>query len=97
MFQGVSQNTLDFISGLLWEVAFQKVTLEDLRAAINENGATDEYKNGANQFGQKVSADLSAYNNTFKHYQAAMKNLMSYLPEKNQKSKLSEFLSDEEN
>ena len=45
-----------------------KVTLEDLQEAINENGVTEEYQNGANQRGIKQSATLQSYNALIKNY-----------------------------
>ena len=47
--------------------------LDELQEAINQNGATDEYQNGANQFGSKASAELQAYNTTVKNYNSLMK------------------------
>lgn len=65
---------------MLEEAAFLKVTLEDLRAEISENGTTDEYKNGANQFGVKVSASLQSYNQTLKNYFVLLEKIVKMFP-----------------
>lgn len=66
--------------GMLEEAAFLKVTLEGLRAEIEADGCTDEYKNGANQFGRKVSASLQSYNQTLKNYYVLMEKITKMFP-----------------
>ena len=65
---------------MLEEAAFLKITLENLRAEITENGTTDEYKNGANQYGMKVSASLQSYNSTLKNYFVLMEKIVKMFP-----------------
>ena len=65
---------------MLEEAAFLKVTLCGLRAEIEANGCTDEYKNGANQFGTKVSATLQSYNSTLKNYFVLMEKITRMFP-----------------
>ena len=67
LFAAMAENELRFCDPLLQNAAFMKVTLEDLQQAINENGVTDQYQNGANQSGTKASADLlvMAYHRTY--------------------------------
>lgn len=67
---------------LLQNSAFMKITLEDLQAAINANGAIDEYQNGENQRGTKASAELNAYNATMKSYINVQRQLTAMLPKK---------------
>ena len=62
--------------------------LEDLQQAINENGVTDSYQNGANQSGMKASADLQAYNSLAKVYNALMDKLSAKLPKMLKQSRL---------
>lgn len=47
---------------LLQNLAFMKITLDDLQQSINENGCSEDYKNGENQYRRKAAADLQAYN-----------------------------------
>ena len=71
---------------MLEEAAFLKVTLAGLRAEIDANGCTDEYKNGANQFGTKVSATLQSYNSTLKNYFVLMEKIVKMFPISAEKS-----------
>ena len=88
MFAAMPENELNFCDPLLQNAAFMCVTLQDLQAAINENGVTDEYRNGANQSGTKASADLQAYNSLAKVYNALMDKLSAKLPKMMKQSRL---------
>lgn len=79
---------------MLEEAAFLKNTLEGLRKEIKENGTTDEYKNGANQYGKKISASLQSYNNTLKNYYALIEKIVKMFPlESGETDELLEFLN----
>ena len=95
LFAELPENELNFIRPQLQNAAFMKVTLDELQEAINQNGATDEYQNGANQFGSKASAELQAYNTTVKNYNSLMKELKDRLPKQNTASKLAQMMADE--
>ena len=88
LFASLPENELRFCDPLLQNAAFMKVTLEDLQQAINENGVTDSYQNGANQSGTKASADLQAYNSLAKVYNALMDKLSAKLPKMLKQSRL---------
>ena len=79
-FEKLSERELAIITPMIENAAFMRITLEDLRKVIIEEGVTERYQNGANQFGNKQSASLQAYNMIVKTYSALMKNLFSYLP-----------------
>ncbi len=65
---------------LIENAAFQAVTLADLQAAINANGVTSEYQNGANQWGTKKSPEIELYTSLAKIHAAAIKQLTDMLP-----------------
>ena len=94
LFASLPENELRFCDPLLQNAAFMKVTLEDLQQAINENGVTDSYQNGANQSGTKASADLQAYNSLAKVYNALMDKLSAKLPKEIRKSKLQAMMDE---
>jgi hypothetical protein len=94
LFSPLPENELRFCDPLLQNAAFMKVTLEDLQVAINENGVTDEYRNGANQNGTKASAELQAYNSTAKVYNALMDKLSAKLPKEVRQSKLAAMMDE---
>ncbi len=76
---------------LIENAAFMRITLDDLQASLNTNGCSDDYQNGANQFGRKASAELQAYNSLFKNYNTVMERLEKLLPPEQRKSKLDEM------
>ena len=94
LFSPLPENELNFCEPLLQNAAFMKVTLEDLQETINENGVTDEYRNGANQSGVKASAELQAYNSVAKVYNALMDKLSAKLPKEIRKSKLAAMMDE---
>ena len=94
LFSAMPENELSFCDPLLQNAAFMKVTLEDLQEAINANGVTDIYQNGANQSGTKASADLQAYNSLAKVYNALMDKLSAKLPKEIRKSRLAAMMDE---
>ena len=88
LFASLPENELRFCDPLLQNAAFMCVTLQDLQESINENGMTEEYRNGANQSGTKASADLQAYNSLAKVYNALMDKLSAKLPKEIKQSRL---------
>ena len=94
LFSALPENELSFCDPLLQNAAFMFATLQDLQLAINMNGATDSYQNGANQSGTKASADLQAYNSLAKVYNALMDKLSAKLPKEIRKSKLQAMMDE---
>ena len=88
LFKPLPENLFDLVDPLLQNQAFMKIILDELQEAIKAEGTIDEYQNGANQHGRKASANLQAYNNTVKQYNAINKRLEEMLPEEKKLSKL---------
>ena len=91
LYRELPENKLKLLAPLIQNAAFMKVTLEELQETINAEGATDEYCNGANQFGRKQSANIQAYNSLIKNYNAVIDRLEKLLPAEIKKSRLSEI------
>ena len=66
--------------GLVADAAFMAEQLEKLRAHIVENGWSEVYKNGENQFGKKSSVEADAYIKIQKSYASTIKQLTDLLP-----------------
>lgn len=94
IYRGLPKNKLAIVTPLLENMAFMKITLDDLQKRINQSGCSDEYKNGANQYGKKASADLQAYNSLIKNFNTVSDRLEKMLPEEKRKGRL-EALMDE--
>lgn len=67
--------------GLIADASFMAEQLEKLRAHIAEHGWSEEYQNGANQFGKKSSVEADAYVKVQKSYASVIKQLTDLLPE----------------
>lgn len=85
-FEEVDANQKAIAKPLLQNAAFMKVTLEDLQDIINAEGVTDQYQNGANQYGVKQSATLQSYNSLIKNYASVIKTLAQLLPPEKKQS-----------
>lgn len=91
LYHNLPENKLKLLAPLIQNAAFMKVTLEELQETINSEGATDEYCNGANQFGRKQSANIQAYNSLIKNYNAVIDRLEKLLPPEAKNSKLADL------
>ena len=94
-FATMAENQRAIITPLVQNAAFMKVALEDLQTEINENGVTEEYKNGENQYGVKQSAALQSYTALIAKYHGVIDKLLQRLPEGSGKSKLEMMMADE--
>lgn len=72
---------LDMCAGLIADASFMAEQLEFLRTYIQEHGWSEEYKNGANQFGKKSCAEADAYIKLQKLYASCIKQLCDLLPD----------------
>lgn len=91
IYEELPENKMQLVRPLIQNAAFMKVTLEDLQLSINQNGCSEEYKNGENQYGKKAAADLQAYNSLIKNYNTVSDRLEKMLPPERRKSKLEAF------
>lgn len=91
-YKDLPADKLHMATRLIERAAFQLVTLEELEDEITRAGCIDEYKNGDNQAGVKISAAMQAYNSLYKNYQATLKELSAQLPERRAASRLDAFL-----
>lgn len=93
--EGLSASKLAVALPLIEQAAFMRITLADLQTEINEMGCVEEYKNGREQQGFKVTAALQAYNSTVKNYAAVCERLDRILPASTGGSKLAALLGDD--
>lgn len=92
IFANLPENEQKFIEPMLQNAAFMKVMLEELQEQVAEYGCIDEYTNGKDQGGRKISAELSAYNTTVKNYNTVMVRLIERLPKDEKKSAMLEMM-----
>lgn len=75
----LSKEVLEANRDFIHQLAFQSIQLKELADDIAKNGVKEKYYNGANQWGYKDRAEVKTYNNMFKNYQSAMKQLNDLL------------------
>lgn len=66
--------------GLATDAAFMAEQLEILRDSISEEGWSEEYQNGANQYGRKARVEAETYIKLQKSYASVIKQLTDLLP-----------------
>ena len=76
----LSDNKKKVVEKTVIDAAFKAILLEDLHAVIQAEGVIEEYQNGSNQFGRKVSSNIQVYNALDKSYQSQVKILLDALP-----------------
>jgi len=81
VFEDLSENQKKVASDLISQASFLSVTLEDLNNKINENGTVEEYTNGANQSGRKISSDAKLYCTLIAKYTAIVTKLLKIVPD----------------
>jgi O6-methylguanine-DNA--protein-cysteine methyltransferase len=82
VFKSLDENKKKTVEALIQNAAFMTVCLEELQAEINEKGYTDEYKNGANQYGTKQSEAVKTHIAMTRNHAAILKTLADLAPPK---------------
>ena len=80
IFSDRPDNELKIAADLIRQAAFMAVTLEDLSEKIESNGTSEEYTNGANQSGRKISSDAKLYCSLISKYESITGRLLKMLP-----------------
>lgn len=80
IFKGIEPDKEKIVEKLISNAAFMAASLEELQDIINEKGYTEEYQNGANQFGVKKCSEVEIYNTMIKNYSSVIKQLVDLLP-----------------
>lgn len=96
VFADLDGNQRKVVEPLLSTAAFLSVSLAELQESINENGYTEEYQNGANQFGVKQSENVKTHIAMTKNLTAIVKQLCDLVPpERKKESRLAALRRDE--
>lgn len=85
IFKNIDPKFKKVVQPLIEKAAFMSVTLDDIQEHIKENGVTEEYKNGENQYGIKKSSHVEIYNTMIKNYSSVVKQLTDLAPKESKK------------
>lgn len=108
--KSVDEKIIKLNQHLIFQTAFMGLQLKKLAIDIDKNGVTEQYCNGANQYGIKKSASADVYGTMIKSYMTAQKQINDLIPksdesetEKNDgfdefcEKKQNNFLNDKQN
>ena len=96
LFADLDENQQQTAAGLISSAAFLLITLQDLETEINAAGCIEEYTNGANQCGYKVSAACQAYAQLNTKYQSTIQKLLKIVPPAPKKKTAAQIAAEEE-
>lgn len=95
IYSELSEDKLKIVLPLIENAAFIENEMRKLQEIITAEGTVDDYKNGANQFGKKQSANLQSYNALVKSYNMINTRLEAMLPPKTKdKGRLGELMDE---
>ncbi len=80
IFTNLDENKKDLVTPLIEKAAFMSIELDELQKKIQQTGWTSKYKNGANQYGTKRSAEADTYIALSKNYITVIKQLTELVP-----------------
>ena len=80
IFKDIEPSKQKTVEKLISNAAFMAESLDDLQEIIREKGYTEEYQNGANQFGVKKCSEVEIYNTMIKNYTSVIKQLVDLWP-----------------
>lgn len=89
IFSSIDADKKDVAQGLIDEAAFMRVTLQDLKEEINENGTIDIMPQGEYSI-RRQSPEVQTYNTMIQRYNTTYKELFNLLPKEK-----SELIDDE--
>lgn len=90
IFKDLSKGEKAAISGLIQEAAFMRVSLDEMKMDLNENGYTEEFTQGIGEMAPRYDRErpiARLYATMNKNYQTIMKQLFDFVPRKLQKEK----------
>lgn len=81
IFKNIPKDKKNLVEKLIETAAFMSVELKYLEDHISKYGVSEEYQNGKDQYGTKMSTEASAYNTMVKNYTSIIKQLIELLPD----------------
>lgn len=92
--KSVDEKIIKLNQHLIFQTAFMGLQLKKLAVDIDKNGVTEQYCNGANQYGIKKSASADVYGTMIKSYMTAQKQLNDLIPKNETENKKDDGFDD---
>jgi len=80
--KSLPENKREIADKLIDKAEFMEEELQKLQNILREKGWTEEYQNGATQYGIKKSSEADVYNTLIKNYNATLKLIADLIPDK---------------
>ncbi|GHU54717.1 hypothetical protein FACS1894132_09780 [Clostridia bacterium] len=80
IFDVIDNNIKNFLAGFIQNAAFIQITIQDLQAAINQEGYYETYQNGENQSGRKPNLHVQMHKDYSKAFEGNIALLIKYVP-----------------
>lgn len=80
IYDALPEEKLKVAADLIEQAAFMAITLEDLAEIISKEGVTEQYTNGANQSGRKISSNAKMYSALIGKYASITTKLLQLVP-----------------
>ena len=95
VFRDLDKNKMTTVLSLIESAAFMIVSLRELEEIINEQGYTDTYQNGENQYGTKQSEAVKTHLAMTKNLSTVVKQLTDLVPPERKKASRLQILRGE--
>lgn len=80
IFDNIAEDKKSLCSQLIQNAAFMAISLKELQEDMNKKGMVEEYQNGPNQSGTRISPSAQIYTKMIANYNAVIKQLIALLP-----------------
>ena len=94
LYKDFDKDKIKVLDGLINDAAFMKISLEEIRSDLVNNGLTELFTQGSQEFNRE-RPEVKIYTTLIQRYSNVMKQLIDLLPQeekKEQKDELLEFL-----
>lgn len=78
----VPEETVKIMQSLIKSTSYLKAKLDDIESEFEFAPIVEEYNNGGDQTGTRVSPYVKAYESLYKSYTAGLKQIMDVIPKK---------------
>lgn len=95
VYKNLEREKVKVVDGLINEAAFMKLTLEETRLYLFENGMTEIFEQGPNVYNRE-RPEVKIYTSMIQRYSQVMKQLIDFMPieqKKEEADQLLEFIS----
>lgn len=91
IYKDFPKDKVKVLDGLIQEVSFMKISLEEMREDLLSNGLTETFEQGSQRF-ERERPQVKIYTTFMQRYSGVMKQLIDLLPEEQKKEEADQLL-----